>query len=76
MNGCRSSWRVAAAVLALSLAGCALQPPRPWEKDLLARPSMAMDNDTLDARFLQHIYSSKENSSGGSGVGGGGCGCN
>ena len=37
---------------------------------------MAMDGDVLGQRVLQHIYTSKENSSGGDGVGGGGCGCN
>ncbi|MFO0000331.1 MAG: DUF4266 domain-containing protein [bacterium] len=37
---------------------------------------MALDADSLDRRFTQHIYTSKENSSGGSGVGSGGCGCN
>ena len=57
-------------------SGCAWAPPKPWEKDLLARPAMALDADPLDRRFVQHIYTSKENSSGGEGVGGGGCGCN
>jgi hypothetical protein len=37
---------------------------------------MSMGGDTLSQRFDQHIYSSKENASGGYGVGGGGCGCN
>ena len=37
---------------------------------------MTFESDPLDQRFVQHIYSSKENSSGGYGVGGGGCGCN
>ena len=74
------SFRVASgcalgALLAL-LAGCSIAPPKPWEKDILARPVMAMDGDALGRRFLQHIYTSKENSSGGDGVGGGGCGCN
>jgi hypothetical protein len=58
------------------LAGCSVNPPRAWEKDLLARPSMAIDGDPLERRFLQHVYTSKENSSRGEGVGGGGCGCN
>jgi len=47
-----------------------------WEKGKLAKPGMAFDGDPLDLRFVQHIYTSKENSSGGQGVGGGGCGCN
>ena len=60
-----------------SLAGCtAWQPPQAWEKGALARPDMSMGGDTLSQRFDQHIYSSKENASGGYGVGGGGCGCN
>ncbi|HSV71350.1 MAG TPA: DUF4266 domain-containing protein [Methylibium sp.] len=62
---------------ALLLSGCAgYAPPAPWEKDRLAKPEMAMDADPLEQRYQQHIYSSKENSAGGWGVGGGGCGCN
>jgi Domain of unknown function (DUF4266) len=60
----------------VALSGCSWAPPKPWEKDLLARPAMAMDADPLEQRYSQHIYTSKENSSGGAGVGGGGCGCN
>lgn len=59
------------------LAGCeSIRPPQPWEKGELARPQMSMDKDPLEARFTSHIYFSKEGSSGGEGVGGGGCGCN
>lgn len=78
MKGVRYATRALAAVMltAVLSAGCAWAPPKPWEKDLLARPAMALDADPLDRRFTQHIYTSKENSSGGSGVGGGGCGCN
>jgi hypothetical protein len=60
-----------------ALGGCsAFSPPQPWEKGNLAKPDMSMGGDPLDERFVQHIYSSKENASGGYGVGGGGCGCN
>ena len=58
------------------LTACSGTLPKPWEKDLLAKPAMAMDSDTLEQRFLQHIYTSKENSAGGASVGGGSCGCN
>ena len=58
------------------LAACSVAPPKAWQKDLLARPAMAMDGDALEQRFRANIYSSRENSSGGAGVGGGGCGCN
>ena len=47
-----------------------------WEKGNLAKPAMRLDADPLDARFTQHVYTSKEAASGGAGVGGGGCGCN
>ena len=64
------------ALVAVALAGCALQPPQAWEKRALAKPEMTMAGDPLADRFDQHIYNSKENASGGYGVGGGGCGCN
>jgi len=73
----RRSLRVLSALLAASaLGGCAMAPPQPWERGNLARPEMTMGGDPLDQRFVQHIYGSKENASGGYGVGGGGCGCN
>ncbi|MEP7101665.1 MAG: DUF4266 domain-containing protein, partial [Burkholderiales bacterium] len=65
-----------AATLALlasaSFGGCALNPPQAWERGNLAKPEMTMGADPLDQRFVQHIYGSKENASGGYGVGGGG----
>jgi hypothetical protein len=68
-----------AALLALgactsALSGCATLEP--WERDVLARPEMSLDADPLDAAIDDHIYFSKEASSGGRGFGGGGCGCN
>ncbi len=66
----------AGAVCAL-LSGCALGPPvQPWEKGVLARPEMRADGPALEMRYDEHIYTSREAASGGSGVGGGGCGCN
>lgn len=64
-------------LLALGLGACSLPPKvQPWEKGVLARPEMMMDNDKLDAGFQEHTYSSKEAALGGAAVGGGGCGCN
>lgn len=63
------------AVLA-GLSGCALKPVQPWDKGELARSDMLMQGDGLETRFNEHIYTSKEAASGGSAVGGGGCGCN
>lgn len=67
----------AAAAALAALGGCALiQPVQPWEKGVLAKPEMSFEGDRLDSNFVEHTYSSKEAASGGSGVGGGGCGCN
>jgi Domain of unknown function (DUF4266) len=64
----------------LACTGCAsmsdLGQVSPWEKGNLAKSKMTFESDPLDQRFIQHVYTSKENSSGGYGVGGGGCGCN
>jgi thiol-disulfide isomerase/thioredoxin len=49
---------------------------RPWQRGLLAAEAMLLDADALDLAIDDHIYFSKEASSGGRGFGGGGCGCN
>jgi len=68
---------LACALVSLLLAGCAsFNPPQPWEKGDLAKPQMQFDPDPLAAKATEHVYTSKEGSSGGFGVGGGGCGCN
>lgn len=69
---------VVAAVssVALALAGCTLTPVQPWQKEHLAHPQMSFDADRLDTRYVEHTYFSREASSGGTGIGGGGCGCN
>lgn len=72
----RSACALAIAAAVTTLGGCAYAPPQPWEKGNLSKPEMTMGADPLDQRFVQHIYGSKENASGGYGVGGGGCGCN
>jgi hypothetical protein len=46
------------------------------ERDILSRPEMQFDHRTNDLALDEHIYFSKEASSGGRGFGGGGCGCN
>lgn len=62
-------------VLALLLiAGCS--SVQPWERGSLARRDMQWQADAMEARLRDHIYFSKEASSGGSGAAGGGCGCN
>lgn len=59
---------------AAALAGCA--GVQPWDRDVLARDEMQLVADPLEMSLDEHIYFSKEASSGGRGFGGGGCGCN
>lgn len=58
------------------VAGCADMGVEPWERDVLAKEEMQLISDPLEAAIDDHIYFSKEASSGGRGFGGGGCGCN
>ncbi|MDA7865645.1 DUF4266 domain-containing protein [Akkermansiaceae bacterium] len=43
---------------------------------VLSRPDMQLDSSPLTTALDNHIYFSKEASSGGRSFGGGGCGCN
>ena len=47
----------------------------PWERGILAKPHMAIQSNTLESSLRKHIQVSKEASTGGHSVGGGGCGC-
>ncbi|HEY1791792.1 MAG TPA: DUF4266 domain-containing protein [Opitutaceae bacterium] len=75
-------YRFALAVAAASLlgGGCATQQSavrvRPWERSVLADEMMDPGRDPLGGAMLEHVYFSREASSGGRGVGGSGCGCN
>ena len=58
------------------LGGCASLGVRPWQRDVLAREDMQLDANPVDAAIDDHLYFSKEASSGGRSFAGGGCGCN
>lgn len=66
-----------AAVIAggVALGGC--QSVQPWEKRTLGQDTMK-PNGPVPAltKIDTHVYYSKEGVHGGTGVGGGGCGCN
>jgi hypothetical protein len=74
----RLAWLAAVVAAVVASAGCAgpLGTVGAWEKGNLAKPEMSFDADPLRKAFLEHVYSSKESASGGTGVAGGGCGCN
>ena len=63
-----------AAVLILGVTGCA--NVKPWQREHLADYTMRADRDPLGIAQSEHIWFSREEASGGRGVGGGGCGCN
>jgi hypothetical protein len=49
---------------------------RPQERAVLADPIMQFEGDPIVASQLHHAIDNREGSFGGSGVAGGGCGCN
>ena len=67
---------LAVIVSSLLLSGCAVVGVQVWQRDVLSKPEMQMDSPALDRSIDDHVYFSKEASSGGRGFGGGGCGCN
>lgn len=56
--------------------GCAAMRVRPWDRDLLAEKKMRFNPSPMENAVDDHVYFSKEGSTGGQNVGGGGCGCN
>jgi len=60
----------------VALAGCGTLGVQPWQRGNLAKPEMALNSDPLTASADDHIYFSKEATSGGRDFTGGGCGCN
>ena len=56
--------------------GCTVLGAKPWEHDLMAERAMQVGAYPNEASMDDHIYFSKEASSGGRSFAGGGCGCN
>ncbi len=67
---------ILALLISTQLVGCANLGVQPWERDLLAKEEMALDAEGIDLGLDNHIYFSKEATSGGRAFAGGGCGCN
>jgi hypothetical protein len=63
------------ALCALLLNACSVNV-KPWERGNLAKPAMTFGGDGLVEDTDDHIYFSKEASSGGRSIAAGGCGCN
>lgn len=62
--------------LPIILTGCSDLGVKPWERNILAQQEMNLISSPIESSLDDHIYFSKEASSGGQGFGGGGCGCN
>ena len=65
---------VSAVTLIVLMTACS--NVKSWERDHLAQKAMLPDGYQIDQSVDDHIYYSKEASTGGNGFGGGGCGCN
>jgi hypothetical protein len=63
-----------ALALAAWLSGCATVAPQ--QRAILADPTMQFDADAKHEAALHHAMDNREGSMGGTGVAGGGCGCN
>ena len=72
----RAAWCAAALALAALIQGCAATGVKPWDRDLLAQKKMKFVPLPIENAVDQHVYFSKEGSTGGNDLGGGGCGCN
>ena len=66
--------RSVVVLVILILTSC--ESVQPWERGTLARPEMQLSSGRLSDAFYEHVYYSKEASSGGAGAAGAGCGCN
>jgi hypothetical protein len=63
-----------ACLAAIGGAGCATVAPQ--ERAILADPTMQFDSEAKHDAALRHALDNREGSMGGTGVSGGGCGCN
>ena len=76
MSAMKSLRSLSLALLVLTTAACSSLGVEPWQRDVLAKEEMQLTTDPVEAGLDDHIYFSKEASSGGRSFGGGGCGCN
>jgi len=76
MSIIRFAITIAAIGCVVLTTACSSLGTKPWQRDVLSRSDMRPDGAGLDDAIDNHLYFSKEASSGGRSFGGGGCGCN
>jgi DNA primase len=66
-----------ATVVAVGASGCAPIEPwvKPYEREHLADPIMAIDPDPVSSSYMDHVFEVREAAKGAMGGAGGGCGC-
>ena len=69
-------WVALLLVVAAASGVSAATAMQPWDRDLLAEKKMSFNPCPRHTAVDLHVYSSREASTGGMDVGGGGCGCN
>lgn len=67
---------LALSIFTVCLSGCSASGVKPWERGTLSKPAMTFGSDAMIEATDDHVYFSKEASSGGRSFGAGGCGCN
>jgi Domain of unknown function (DUF4266) len=66
-----------AAAASLISACSPIQPwVKPYEREHLADPIMALAPNPVSSSYIDHVYESREGAHGATGAVGGGCGCN
>lgn len=77
MNFAKTRRILLALLVLVGLSACSIEPwVKPYERDRLADPIMALDGDPVSTAYIQHVYEAREGARGGEGAAGGGCGCN
>ena len=69
---------IAATALLASISACSPIEPwvKPYEREHLADPIMALDRNPISSTYLDHVFETREGARGATGAVGGGCGCN
>lgn len=69
------SLRMVCVVVAIELLGASCARVKPYQRETHAQRAM-QDPDPVEQKLDDHVNEYREGAIGGTGVGGGGCGCN